>query len=179
MATKKENSDKLDAESGNVDQIREILFGGHLRAFDERFELVESRLARETEALRKSTDKRMLDLERLAAEIREEASDRLDGETNSRDLALNKFELALGQSRADAENQMTAMEDRFTEQIKQVRTELNAMHKDLSAALAKADQQQNKVAETLDQGKVASKDLAELFRGLAQTLQPEKPGRSK
>ena len=179
METKKENSEKLDAESGNVDQIREILFGGHLRAFDERFELVESRLAKETEALRKATDKRIQDLERLAAEIREEASDRLDGETNSRGLALNKLELALGQSRADAENQMAAMEDRFAEQFKQVRSELNAVHKELSAALAKADRQQDKVADTLDQGKVARKDLAELFRGLAQTLQPEKTGRRK
>ena len=179
MATEKETTDQLDAESGNVDQIREILFGGHLRAFDERFELVESRLAKETEALRKATDKRIQDLERLAAEIREEAGDRLGAETNSRELALNKFELAMGQSRADAESQMAAMEDRFAEQIKQVRAELKAMHKDLSTALARADREQAKAAENLDQGKVARKDLAELFRGLAQTLQPEKTGRRK
>ena len=179
MATEKETTDQLDAESGNVDQIREILFGGHLRAFDERFELVESRLAKETEALRKATDKRIQDLERLAAEIREEAGDRLGAETNSRELALNKFELAMGQSRADAESQMAAMEDRFAEQIKQVRAELKAMHKDLSTALARADREQAKAAENLDHGKVARKDLAELFRGLAQTLQPEKTGRRK
>lgn len=179
MATKKENTDALDAEGGNVDQIREILFGGHLRAFDERFELVESRLAKETDALRKATEKRIQDLERLAAEIREEASDRLDGETNSRDLAINKIELALGQSRADSENQMAAMDDRFAEQIKQVRVEIKAMHKELSTALTRADRQTEKVAENLDHGKVARQDLAELFRGLAQTLQPEKTGPKK
>ena len=179
MATKKENTDALDAEGGNVDQIREILFGGHLRAFDERFELVESRLAKETDALRKATEKRIQNLERLAAEIREEASDRLDGETNSRDLAINKIELALGQSRADSENQMAAMDDRFAEQIKQVRVEIKAMHKELSTALTRADRQTEKVAENLDHGKVARQDLAELFRGLAQTLQPEKTGRKK
>lgn len=179
MAAKKENTDKLGTEDGNVDQIREILFGGHLRAFDQRFELVESRLAKETEALRKATDKKIDELTRLAAEIREEAGDRLDGETNSRDLALNKLELAMGQSRADAENQMAAMEDRFAEQIREVRAELKAMHKELAAALAKADTQQEKVAASLDQGKVARKDLSDLFRGLAEKLQPEKTGRSK
>jgi len=94
MAGKKENSDKAGPD-GNVDQIREILFGGHLRAFDERFELVESRLAKETDALRKATDKKFQDLERLAAEIRDDAGDRLGAETNNRELALNKFELAL------------------------------------------------------------------------------------
>ena len=179
MSAKKASTDKLDTEDGNVDQIREILFGGHLRAFDQRFELVESRLAKESEALRKATDKKIDDLARLATEIREEASDRFDGETNSRDLALNKLELALGQSQADAENQMAAMEDRFAEQIREVRAELMTMHKELTVALAKADRHQEKVAVSLDQGKVARNDLADLFRGLAETLQPEKTGRSK
>lgn len=179
MTAKKANTEKQDSEGGNVDQIREILFGGHLRAFDERFELVESRLAKETEALRKATDKKIDGLTRLAAEIREEASDRLDGETNSRDLALNKLELAMAQSRADAENQLAAMEDRFTGQISEVRSELKAMHTELAAALAKNDSQQEKVAAKLDQGKVARMDLADLFRGLAETLQPEATGHGK
>lgn len=179
MSAKKVNTEQLDSESGNVDQIREILFGGHLRAFDQRFELVESRLAKETEALRKATDKKIDDLARLAAEIREEASDHLGSETNSRDLALNKLELAMAQSRADAENQMAAMEDRFAEQIKEVRAELKTMHTEQAAALAKADSHQEEVAAGLDQGKVARTDLAELFRGLAETLQPEKTGSRK
>lgn len=179
MPTKKQNTDKPEVDSGNVDQIREILFGGHLRAFDERFELVESRLAKETEALRKATDKRIQDLERLATEIREEASDRLDGETNSRDLAINKIELVLAQSRADSENQMAMMQDRFADDIKAVRAELKALHKELSAALTKANSQQDKAAAGLEDSKVARKDLADLFRGLAQTLQPEKSGSRK
>lgn len=177
MAVKKDNTDQKT--EGNVDQIREILFGGHLRAFDERFELVESRLAKETEALRKVTEKKFQDLERLAAEVREEASDRLGVEANSRDLALNKLELALGQSRADAENQMASMEDRFTEELKLVRTEIKALHKELSSALAQADRAQTRAADKLGQEKVAREDLSELFRSLAQNLQPEKSKRGK
>lgn len=177
MATKKDNTD--NPAEGNVDQIREILFGGHMRAFDERFELVESRLAKETEALRKATDKKLQDLERLAADIREESADQLAAETNNRDLALNKFELAMGAFRAEAENQMSTMDKRFSEEFKQVRAELKAMHKELSAALVKADRQQNKAAESLDAGKVARQDLAKLFRGLAESIHPEKTGRGK
>ncbi len=177
MASKKDNTD--NAAEGNVDQIREILFGGHMRAFDERFELVESRLAKETEALRKATDKKLQDLERLAADIREESADQLATETNNRDLALNKFELAMGAFRAEAENQMATMDKRYSEEFKQVRAELKSMHKELSVALAKADRQQNKAAESLDAGKVARQDLAKLFRGLAESIHPEKTGRGK
>jgi len=178
MAAKKENTDQPGPD-GNVDQIREILFGGHLRAFDERFELVESRLAKEAEALRKTTDKKFQDIERLAAEIREDAGDRLGAETNNRELALNKFELALGQFRADAENQMAAMESRFTEELSQVRTEIKAMHKELSTALSKSDGTQTRAVEKLSLDSVARRDLSDLFRGLAQSLQPEKNSRGK
>ncbi len=179
MAAKKDDKQQVTAEVGNVDQIREILFGGHLRAFDERFGLVETRLAKETEALRKATDKKIEDLQRLAAEIRDEAVDRLGAEANSRELALNKFELALGQSRADAENQMAAIEDRFAAEMKELRDELKNVHKELSAALAKADRQNQKAGEKLEQDKAARRDLAELFRTLAQSLHPEKSARGK
>ncbi|MBT8064861.1 MAG: hypothetical protein KJN94_07560 [Gammaproteobacteria bacterium] len=178
MAAKKDNSDQPGAE-GNVDQIREILFGGHMRAFDQRFELVESRLAKETDALRKATDKKLEDLQRLAAEIREEAADQLSTETNNRDLALNKFELAMGSFRAESESQMAAMESRFSDEFKAVRAELKAMHKELSASLAKADRQQNQVAEKLGDTKVARQDLAKLLRGVAESIHPEKTGRGK
>lgn len=179
MAAKKETTEQPAAEAGNVDQIREILFGGHLRAFDERFALVETRLAKETEALRKATEKRMQELERLAAEVRDEASDRLGAEANSRELALNKFELALGQSQADAEAQMSAMEDRFSERIKELRAELKALHKELAASLNKADREQKKEAQKLGEDKAERRELADLFRSIAQSLHPEKNKRAK
>jgi ABC-type phosphate transport system auxiliary subunit len=178
MASKKDNANQ-SATEGNVGQIREILFGDHMRAFDQRFELVESRLAKETETLRKSTEKKIGDLERLADEIRDVAADQLAAETNNRDLALNKFELAMGSLRAEAESQMATIENRFAEEFKQMRSELNAMHKELSTALAKADRQQGQAADKLEEAKVARQDLAKLFRGLAESIHPEKTGRGK
>ena len=178
MASKKDNTDQAVTE-GNVGQIREILFGDHMRAFDQRFELVESRLAKETEVLRKATEKKIEDLQRLAAEVREQATDELATETNNRDLALNKFELAMGSFRAETENQMADMEKRFTGEFKQVRAELKAMHKALLTSQTKADRQQGRAAEKLEEAKVARQDLAKLFRGLANSIHPEKTGRGK
>ena len=42
----------LDSEAGNVDKIREILFGGQMRAYDRRFTRLEERLAKESADLR-------------------------------------------------------------------------------------------------------------------------------
>ena len=138
MSTKQKDTDQLDPTGGNVDQIREILFGGHMRAFDERFDLIEAHLAKESEALRKAIEKRVLELERLLGEFREEANDQLNSETSNRDLAINKMELAMAAARMDAENQMATMQDHFKSEMTAVRSELNAAHKELSTALAKA-----------------------------------------
>ena len=179
MSTKQKDTEQLDPGGGNVEQIREILFGGHIRAFDERFDLVEARLAKESEALRKAIEKRVLELERLLGEYREEANDQLGAEASNRDLAVNKIELAMAQARVDAENRMAALEDRFAEELKQVRADIKAMHKELSAALAKADRAQVRRADTLEQDKVGRKDLSGLFTELANSLQPGKAGRRK
>ncbi len=179
MSAEKENKEQLDPESGNVDQIREILFGGHIRAFDERFELVEARLAKESEALRKATEKKTTDIERLLTDYREEASDRLGAESNNLGLELNKLELALGQSRADADAQAASMEGRLVAELKQLRVDMQAMHKELAAALAKAEGQQQKDSEKLGADKLERRDLAAIFSTLAQKLQPEKNSRSK
>ena len=179
MSTKEKDTDQLDPSSGNVDQIREILFGGHIRAFDERFDLVESRLAKESDALRKAIEKRVLELERLLGDYREEAGDKLDAETSNRDLAMNTIELALAQARVDADNKMAAMEDRFAAELKQINADIKSMHKELTTALTKADRAQGRRSDKLEEDKVARKDLSGLFAGLANSLQPGKASRSK
>lgn len=179
MSTKQKDTDKLDPTGGNVEQIREILFGGHIRAFDERFDLVEARLAKESDALRKALEKRVLELERLLGEYKDDASDQLSSESSNRDLALNKIELAMAQARMDAENQMADMQDRFNAEMKAVRAELKAAHKELSAAHDRANKAQDKRAEKLDGDKVNRKDLSRLLTDIAQKLQPPKTRQSK
>jgi hypothetical protein len=176
MSTKQKDTDQLDPAGGNVEQIREILFGGHIRAFDDRFDLVESRLAKESDALRKALEKRVLELERLLTEQREEAADQLNTESSNRDLALNKVELAMAQARMDAENQMAEMQDRFNAELKALRADLKAAQKELSTAQAKSDRSHDRRADKLDSDKVNRKDLAGFFNDVARKLQPVKKG---
>ena len=179
MSTKQKDTDQLDPTGGNVEQIREILFGGHIRAFDDRFDLVEARLAKESDSLRKAIEKRVLELERLLSEQREEASDQLSTETSNRDLALNKVELAMAQARMDAENQMAEMQDYFKSEIKAVRAELKAAHKELSTKLSRADRAQDKRSDKLEHDKVNRKDLSGFFTDVAQKLHPAKTKQGK
>ncbi len=179
MTEKQNEAEPLDTSGGNVEQIREILFGGHIRAFDERFGLVEKRLAKETETLRKAMEKRVLELERLLGDYRDEAGDLLGQESSNRELAVNKVELAIGQTRVEAENQLKAMEDRFTAELKQIRADIKALQKELSAAVAKMGREQTKRADQMDANKVARNELSDLLTALAKSLNPGKSKRGK
>lgn len=172
MSTNKKTEEKLDPTGGNVEQIREILFGGHIRAFDERFDLVEARLAKESDTLRKVLEKRVSELERVVAEHRDEGSDQLSAEVSNRDLALNKIELALASARMDAENQMAQLQDNHAAEMKAVRAELSAARKELSSALNRADKAQDKRADKLNADKVNRKELSKLFNDIADKIQP-------
>ena len=174
MSSKQKDTNKLNPADGNVEQIREILFGGHIRAFDERFDLVEARLSKENTTLQKALEKRLLELEGMLKEYREEAGDQLGSESSNRDLALNKIELALASARMDADNQMAQMQDDFREDVKALRSELNAAQKALVSALNKAEKAQDKRAEKLDQDKVNRKELSKFLSEMAEKIQPAK-----
>lgn len=179
MSTKQQDTDKLDAESGNVEQIREILFGANIRAFDKRFSLVESRLAKETETLHKAIEKRVLKLERVVTDFHEQSTDLVGAEASNRELGLNKLEMALAEVRVESETRMAAMEERIAGELKEITATIKAMHKELADALAKAEREQDKRSDKLEQDKVARKDLSAMFTNMAKSLAPGKTGRAK
>ena len=179
MPSKKQATDAVNPTGDNVEQIREILFGGHIRAFDERFDLVEARLAKESAALQKTLEKRIADLERMLGEYREESGDQLGSEASNRELALNKIELALASTRMDAENQMAQMQDDIKADIKALKDELDQASKESTKALERLKQAQDKRAEKLDADKVDREQLSEFLIDIANRIQPAKDKRSK
>ena len=179
MSTKEKATDKLDPASGNVEQIREILFGGHIRAFDERFDLVESRLVKENAKLQKALEKRLLELEQMLGDFRGEAGDQLNTESSNRDLALNKIELALASARMDAENQMAQMQDSLNAEINSLKSGLKAVQKELSLALNRAEKVQDKRADKLDVNKVDRRELSKFFSDIANKIDPAKATKGK
>lgn len=54
-------ADKSPAES--IDQVRELLFGGHMRTFESKIQSLAERFARETAELRADYDRRLAELD--------------------------------------------------------------------------------------------------------------------
>ena len=120
MATKKQDPEQAPPPPDNVDQIREILFGNQIRAVDERFQTVEKRMSKESENLRKTLEKRILELENLLDQFRDNAGDQLNRESAERDAAINEASKSLAAFRLDAENQLAELQSDFNNEIKQV-----------------------------------------------------------
>ena len=65
MATKAKDTKVLE-EGGNVDKIREILFGGQMRQYERRFEEMEARIKSELDELRALINKQVSSLDEWA-----------------------------------------------------------------------------------------------------------------
>jgi hypothetical protein len=88
-----------DASSGNLDKVRDILFGGQARDIDRRFQRLEDRLLKETAELKYDIRKRLTTLEQfvkqetatLAERIKTEHDERTDA---TKDLARDARDTA-------------------------------------------------------------------------------------
>ena len=81
--TKKQNASELP-EDGNIDKIRDILFGSQARDFDRRFSRLEERLVKEISEMRDENRKKLDTLEEYIKGEVKSLTDRLVSEQNSR-----------------------------------------------------------------------------------------------
>ena len=105
-------------DAGNVDKIRDILFGSQMRDYDRRFATTEERLQREAAALRDDLGRRLLateqylrgEVETLAGNLKTEEADRVHGLRAASD-ALATLQRELSDRLADLADQ-TAQQHR-------------------------------------------------------------------
>lgn len=179
MSSKKQDTEQVLPTPDNVGQIREILFGDNMRAVDERFETVESRLSKESATLKKSLEKRILELENLLGEFRDKAGDELNRESVERDAGLGTLQKSLAEFRLDAENQLAELQSDFSNEIKQVRQELSAAQKALVSDFDSLQATHTKSSDRLGVDKVDRGELAGFLSDIAGRLVPTAKKRSK
>jgi DNA repair exonuclease SbcCD ATPase subunit len=136
----------IEAASGNIDKIRDILFGANMRDYDARFSRLEEALMKEAAELRESTRRRFETLENyvkkevdaLQARLRSERDERSDAlRQQSRDL--QETNEALNRKIHDLEDHTTSEASGLRQDIlNQSRTlmdELSARHQEIVSLL--------------------------------------------
>ena len=166
-----------DDGAGNIDKVRDILFGGQMREYERRFARLEERLLQETAELRDDVRKRVAALEQFAKEEAASLADRLKVERDERtdadkDLArelrdaVKAFEKKTGQIddhigkvQRELRQQMLDLQQRMTDELRQK----------IDDVLARLGQEAN----DLRADKADRATLAALFTEMAMRLNNE------
>jgi hypothetical protein len=149
-APAKSDSGGPDA-SGNVDKIRDILFGSQMRDYDKKFARVEERLGREMSDLREEIKRRFASLEAYMKNELTAQTDQLKAEKSERVEAEKELASELKENSKAWEKKAASMEEQSAkalrdlrqhvlEESKRLTEEMELKHKELAGDLEKEEQ---------------------------------------
>jgi len=161
-------------DMGNIDKIREILFGGHMRDYDRRFSRVEEQLVKDSLELREDTRKRFEALEAFVKAEFAALTDRLQAEQRTRDDAVSglwrgvhessqALSAKLGEAQEQTARAHTELRQQILSQSKDLNDEMRRKQDEVTALI------QREVAD-LNHGKTDRSSLATLLTEMAMRL---------
>jgi DNA anti-recombination protein RmuC len=138
---------------GNVDKIRDILFGGQMRDYEKKFSRLEERLAKESSELRAETNRLFESLENFVKKEIEALAERLQAEQQSRESSVQSVSGELRETGRALEAKIQQSADRA------MRAESDLRQQILDQSKSLVDEMRKKHEELSDN---VDRDLAEL-----------------
>ncbi len=158
-------------ETGNIDKIRDILFGNQVREFDRRFAKCEEHLSKVTADLREEVFRRLGALERYFQEELTTLKERLKEESEQRCSSEHRLAEELKASTEAASRKSQTIDDKLSERITDLRQRILDQSKQLSDdAQAKYDRISQEIeasAERLEESKLDRSAFSELLMDVA------------
>jgi hypothetical protein len=162
------------AKIGNIDQVRDILFGGQMRDYEKRFKRVEERFAQESLHLRDDIIQRLRVLEeRINGEV-ESLAEKTKVDRQERLIAQQDFRQELSALKNELNTRLTQLDEQITKELKNLRQQTHTKFQEVTLQM----RQQNETLTTLitqevahlHEDKVSRGDLAAFFNEMAVRL---------
>ena len=167
-----------DAAPESLDKVRDILFGGQMRAVETRLQGAEARLQRGQEVLRADMDKRFAQLNATLLQEVQTLTERLGVERSQRAEALNGLGLELKESLDALEKRHLQLQEATGMADADLRDEVVHLGKAITAEMSRVAErlsaEQVRAAQALKAEKVDTTRLAALLTDLAAGLGSEK-----
>ncbi|MEM1090597.1 MAG: hypothetical protein AAF552_08940 [Pseudomonadota bacterium] len=159
-----------EATPDNVDQIREIIFGAHIKDYEQRFRGVERKLEQSLKKVSDAFNKRLDEVDKSLTELKQmletEQGERRDGDESLDALLQNQAR--------EAGEQLASVESQTNEQLNALNQSLNEMTASLESQLGDQGAAQGKALEDLNSQltaqNISRKELAKLLGTVASTL---------
>lgn len=173
-AETKKNAPSEVQEEGNIDKIRDILFGSQARDFDRRFSRLEERLVKDMSEMRDETRKKLDALEDYIKNEVKSLTERLVSEQNSRLDAAKDLSSDLKELSHNFDRKITQANEQSAKNESDLRQQILAQSKNLSEeiqkrhseALDKLDREANEIRED----KADRTAIANIFNEMALRL---------
>ncbi len=152
---------------GNVEKIRDILFGTHIRDYDKRFKRLEDRLIQEGQQLRDDISQRIRALEELLNTEIDALSEKAKVDRQERILSVQDLQQELGALKNELNNRSSQLEEQFGKELKQLRQQLHLRSQEFATQLRSQNENLNELIKqeitALQEEKVSRNDLAAFF----------------
>jgi phage host-nuclease inhibitor protein Gam len=169
--------EQTDAAPGNIDQIRDIIFGAQMRDYDRRFMQLEERLLKDSADLREELRNRYNSLEEFIRREMESLSDRISSEQRSRTGALQELGGVVEQMGRTSDRRFIETGEELTKSQRDLRGELARHAAGFSEELQRRVNELNgalkRETDELHTRKADRAALGALFADLAQRLADE------
>ncbi len=132
-----------DLGAGNIDKVRDILFGGQMRDYERRFVRLEERLLKETSAMKEDVRKRLAALEQFVKQESGSIGERIKTENSERTSA----DKDLARETREATKTFEKKSGQLGDQIDRAQRELRQQALDLHKRMT--DELQQKTDEVL------------------------------
>jgi hypothetical protein len=165
-----ELSEKMETKVGNIDQVRDLLFGGQIRDYDKRFKRLEDYFSQENLNFREEMFERIKVLEeRLNTEI-DSLAEKVKLERQEYESVLQNLELELKIIKNDLNKRITQMDDKFSYEFKTIRQQTHSKFQELNLQIRQQNTSltsliKQEVSKLQDE-KVSRNDLAAFFNEL-------------
>ena len=119
------------AGGGNLDKVRDILFGGQMRDYEKRFNRLEDRLVKECSSIRDDIKKRLDSLEMYVKQEVESLNEGLTTEQSQRDDATKEVAQELRDSTKSLEKKIGQLDDQSNQRQRELRQQILEQSKSL------------------------------------------------
>jgi DNA mismatch repair ATPase MutS len=155
-------------ETGNLDKVRDILFGQQSREMERRLERMDERLRADLHGLQRDGDERQGVLEAFVRQELQALKDRLASESEARLELAERTARAAEAERSELERKLSALQDRHAAAMAEAREALLEQGKRFTAELkALREQLQATLEREVSALKRDKLDRSLLARGLA------------
>jgi DNA repair exonuclease SbcCD ATPase subunit len=163
--------------AGNLDNIREILFGAQAQQYEQKFNRLEELLKKELHSLREERKKSLNSLEHFVKKEFESLADELNSEKRERTETVEDISESLQNSTKNLEKKITKLDDKnikvqrevqeqILKQSKELLEEIRSKHEEISSAL-------NEAVKDLTDRKADRVALANLLTEMSMRLKEE------